>query len=103
MGLDDHVRHSFVAAIGQRTTRFCMDSVPFVQSAHTDSDQMQIRTHWNQDLVVRRRAGIDDAGRREQARQQPDLGLATQPLDASVSCRRVIDVAGPNGSTRSTH
>ena len=80
-----------------------MGLTPLLRSAHTDGAQMQIRTHWNQDLVVRRRAGIDDAGRRVLAPQQPGLGLATQPLDALVSCRRVIDVAGPNGSTLSTH
>ena len=34
--LGERVRHLFVAAIGQRTTRFCMDLAPFVQSAHTD-------------------------------------------------------------------
>ena len=49
--LDDRVRHSFVAASGQLTTRFCIGLTPLLRSAHTDSAQMQIRTHWNQDLV----------------------------------------------------
>ena len=101
--LGDRVRHLFVAAIGQLTTRFCMGLTPLLRSARTDSAQMQIRTNRNQGLVVRRRVGIDDASCREQARQQLGLGLATQLLDASVSRRRAIDVAGPSRSTRSTH
>ena len=34
--LGERVRHSFVAAIGQLTTRCCMNLAPFLQSAHTD-------------------------------------------------------------------
>ena len=38
--LGERVRHSIVAAIGQLTTRFCMDLTPFLQSAHTDRAEM---------------------------------------------------------------
>ena len=53
-------------------------------------------------LVVRRRAGIDDAGRRGLIPQRRGLGLVAQLLEALASCRRAIDVADPSGSTRST-
>ncbi len=74
--LDDRVGTLFVAAIGQLATRFCMGLTPLLRLAHIDSAQMQNRANWNQGLVVRQRVGIDDAGRREQARRQPGLGLA---------------------------
>ncbi len=91
--------HSWQRSVG-RPRRFAWIRRRFF-SQHTLMALMwQVRA---KAVVVRRHAGIDDAGRRVLAPQQPDLGLATQPLDASVSYRRVIDVGASNGSNRSTH
>lgn len=71
-----------------------------LQSSPTDRAEMRIRAAiQNSGLVVRQRAGIGDADHRVLAQQRRDPDPASELLDASVSCRRVIDGDDPSGST----